>query len=143
MPTSTLVDIPQAEPRQMLAVLRRAVRLSASAPYFALVCHGPQADDGRRGPLLLAPQCVPHGPGLSGRDPQPEARRAGAACSPPAHHRAGPHAAPVVAGPAQGTPAGLWLVPHPLEWRHAGPDAVGQARTQNVGRDDAPLAPRD
>ena len=43
--------------------------------------------------------------------------------APRAHHRAGPHAAAVAAGPAQGAPAGLWLVPHALELCHAGPDA--------------------
>ena len=40
-------------------------------------------------------------------------------------------------------PAGLWLVPHPLELCHAGPDAADQARDHGLGRNDAPLAPRD
>jgi hypothetical protein len=41
------------------------------------------------------------------------------------------------AGPAQGTPTGLWLVSHARELRHAGPRVAGQARDHGLRRDDA------
>ena len=42
------------------------------------------------------------------------------------------------AGPAQGTPTGLWLVSHARELHHAGPRVAGQARDHGLRRDDAP-----
>src|SRR5918999_2089409 len=121
----------------------RAVRLSAGPPYPAVVRGGAQADNDRRGPLLLAPQRVSDCTRLSRGDLGPGARRPRETPATRAHHRARPYAAPVAAGPAQGTPAGVWLVPHALELCHAGPDATSQARRHDLGRDDAALAPRD
>src|SRR5262244_3958653 len=120
----------------------RAVRLPAGVPYFAVVCRRPHADDDRGGALLLALQRVPHRACLSDGEAQLGARRAGTAPAAGAHDRAASYAAPVAGGPAQDASASLWLVPHPLELRHAGPDAGSQARAQSLGRDDAPLAPR-
>ena len=53
---------------------------------------------------------------------------------------AAPNTAAVADGPAQGTPAGLWLVPHALERCHAGHDIAKQAGDRGLGRDHVPLA---
>jgi len=39
-------------------------------------------------------------------------------------------------------PLGLWLVPHPPEWCHAGRDSLGHARECSLGRDGASLGAR-
>src|SRR5688572_7537264 len=119
------------------------VRLSAGPPYPVIVCGWSCPDGHRRGPLLLALQRVPYGTRLSPGHPGLGTRRPRAASSTPAYHGAGPDAAPVACIAAQGHPPGVWVVPYALELCHAGPDAAGHARDHRLGRNDAPLAPRD
>jgi hypothetical protein len=125
----------------------RAVGRSAGALYWAMMCHRPQTDDDRRRPLLLALQRVSKCIRLSGRHAGPGARRAGAAHPPHAHHRAGPHAAAVDAGPAQGLSLCLRLVPVALDrWpdRCRAAPGVGRYRSSRPGKplaEDALLEP--
>jgi hypothetical protein len=47
-------------------------------------------------------------------------------------------AARLLAGPAQGIPAALWLVLHARELCHTDSDVAGQGRDHGLRRDDAP-----
>src|SRR6266511_3695884 len=104
MPNSPVVAMPRPEQAEMLAALRRALRLPARPPYLVVVRRGTQSNGHRRSPLLLALQCVPHGTRLSGAHPRLGARRPGATHAAGAHDGAAPHAATVAAGSAQGAP---------------------------------------
>ena len=84
-----------------------------------------------RAPACTAP-CEPIGQGTLGPG---GTTTMGGSCRLMRTHRAAPHAAAVAAGPAQGAPAGVWLVPHALELCHAGPDAAGHTGDHGLRRD--------
>ena len=52
MPNSPFVDMPQEKPAELLATLRRAIRLPAGPPHPMAVCHGTPPDGDRRRPVL-------------------------------------------------------------------------------------------
>ena len=134
MPRSTFVEIPQDEPAQMLAALRRArYGYLLALPILLLYAAGRRPKTIAAVLFCSRSSVVPHRACLADGDAQLGARRAGAAPAPRAPHRAGSNAPPLAAGPAQGPSPGLWLVPYALEWRHPGPDAGGQAGHQGVG----------
>ena len=146
MPKSTGCDLLPEEPAAMLAALRRARYGYALALPMVLLYAAGQHPDGhrRRRPLLLALQRVPHGACLSAGQPRPGSTTIRSGSCPPVRTTVqAPDTATVSAGPAQGNPAGLWLVPHPLERRHVGSDGARPAADGDLRRDDAPLAARD
>ena len=120
----------------------RTLRRPASPASPVVMCRRMHPDGYRRCPLRLALPRVPHGPCLAPGPPGPGPRRRGAAPATRAHHGAAPDAAAVARGAAQSHPAGVWVVPHALAWRHAGPDAAGKTGDHGLSRDRAALAPR-
>ena len=141
MPNSPFVDMPQEKPAELLATLRRAIRLPAGPPHPMAVCHGTPPDGDRRRPVLLALPRVPHGASLSEGSARLRAQRPGAARAAGAHHGTAPHAATIAAGPPQGLAPNVWVVPHALARCHAGPAPAGQPGPHGLGRDHASLAP--
>ena len=142
MPKSTFVEIPAEEQAQMLAALRRARYGYLLALHMLLLCAAGRTPTEIAAVLFCSRSSVyrtvrAYQEGTLGLG----ARRRRAACPARAHHRAAPHAAALAAGPAQGTPAGVWVVPHALELCHAGPDAAGQTGPHRLGRDDAAVGP--
>jgi hypothetical protein len=79
---------------------------------LTIVGRRPQPHTDRRGPVVLAIECIPGGVRLSAGDAGPEARRPRAPAPSRAHHRAGPYLAALAAGPPEGYAARLWLVAH-------------------------------
>ena len=106
MPKSTVVEIPQEEQAQMLAALRRARYGYVLALHMLLWCAAGRHPTDIAAVLFCSRSSVYRTVrAYRGRHPGSGARRRPAQPTRP-HVRAGPDAAPVVAGAAQGTSPG-------------------------------------
>ena len=143
MPMSTILAISPEVQAPMLAALRRARYGYLLALHIVLLCAVGRNPTDIAAVLFCSRSSVyrtvrAYRAGSLGLEPD----EAGRLRPPVRTTRAGPDAAPVAAGPAQGASPGLWLVPHPLELCHAGGHLPGQTRPHGVGRDHAALGPR-
>ena len=142
MPNSTFVEIPEEEQAQMLAALRRARYGYLLALHILLLCAAGRTPTDIAAVLFCSRSSVYR----TVRAYREGSRRvevqrrwaASAACTP---HGAVAHAPAVAPGPAQGAPAGVWVVPHVLELCHAGPDAAGHTGPDGLRRDRAAVGP--
>ena len=142
MPHSTFVEIPTEEHAEMLAALRRARYGYLLALHILLLCAAGRTPTDIAAVLFCSRSSVYRtvrayregslGVGVRRR------WAAGSACAP---HHVARHAAAIVGRPAQGAPAGVWVVPHALELCHAGPDVAGHAGDHRLRRNHAALGP--
>jgi hypothetical protein len=144
MPTSTCVEIPEEEQAQMRAALRRARYGYLLALHILLVCAVGRNPTEIADVLFCSRSSVYRAVRAYRESTLGWEHDAQGRLVPPVRTTVLlPTLATVAARPAQGPSPDLWLVPHALELCHADPDAAGHAQDRSLGRDHAPLAPRD
>jgi Homeodomain-like domain len=131
LPKSTGLEIPAEEQAQTLAALRR------SRDGYLLALHIVLLSAAGRNPTDIAAVLFCS---RSSVYRTVRAYREGTLSWEHDEQGAAPDTAAVADGPAQGTPASLWLVPHAMERCHAGHHIAKQAGDRGLGRDHAPLA---
>ena len=142
MPHSTFVEIPTEEHAEMLAALRRARYGYLLALHILLLCAAGRTPTDIAAVLFCSRSSVYR---------TVRAYREGSLAweydddgqlVPPVRRTVLlRHAAAIVGRPAQGAPAGVWVVPHALELCHAGPDVAGHAGDHRLRRNHAALGP--